>query len=86
MSGAIATKLPSDDRCKQGCEPFAAVGGLSAQSVLRRHLKNGLIAIPKSADLGPLTQNLGLFDFSLDAGHNALPTSPTSFAGRKKRR
>ncbi|MFS8049453.1 hypothetical protein [Rhizobium sp. BR 314] len=86
MSGAIAIKLPSDDRCKQGCEPFAAVGGFPAQGVLRQHLKTGLTVIPESADLGPLTQNLGLFVFSLDAGHNALPTSPTTFAERKKRR
>jgi 2,5-diketo-D-gluconate reductase A len=38
-----------------------------AQVVLRWHLENGLIAIPKSADPGRLTQNLDIFDFSLDA-------------------
>ena len=38
-----------------------------AQVVLRWHLENYLIAIPKSADLGRLTQNLDVFDFSLDA-------------------
>jgi len=39
-----------------------------AQVVLRWHVQNGLVVIPKSADPERMAQNLDLFDFALDAG------------------
>jgi len=39
-----------------------------AQVVLRWHVQNGLVVIPKSADPERMAQNLALFDFELDTG------------------
>ncbi len=39
-----------------------------AQVVLRWHIQNGLVAIPKSADRTRMAQNLAVFDFELDHG------------------
>ncbi|CAN5345237.1 aldo/keto reductase [soil metagenome] len=39
-----------------------------AQVVLRWHVQNGLVAIPKSADPERMAQNLAVFDFELDPG------------------
>lgn len=39
-----------------------------AQIVLRWHVQNGLVAIPKSADPVRMAQNLAVFDFELDHG------------------
>jgi len=43
-------------------------GRTPAQVVLRWHVQQGLVVIPKSADPGRMAQNLALFDFELDAG------------------
>ena len=42
-------------------------GRMPAQVVLRWHLQNGLVAIPKSSDPARLARNLDVFDFELDA-------------------
>lgn len=43
-------------------------GRTPAQVVLRWHVQNGLVVIPKSADPGRMAQNLAIFDFDLDHG------------------
>ena len=43
-----------------------------AQVILRWHVENGLIVIPKSANHGRLVENIGIFDFSLDADDMAV--------------
>ena len=43
------------------------IGRTPAQVVLRWHIQNDLVAIPKSSDPARLAQNLHVFDFSLDA-------------------
>lgn len=43
------------------------VGRTPAQVVLRWHLQNGLVAIPKSGNLDRLAQNLEITDFELSA-------------------
>lgn len=43
-------------------------GRTPAQVVLRWHVQNGLVAIPKSADPERMAQNIAVFDFELDAG------------------
>lgn len=43
----------------------ARLGKTPAQVVLRWHLENGLLAIPKSADPGRLRENLDILDFAL---------------------
>lgn len=45
-----------------------AHGRSTAQIVLRWHVQNGLVAIPKSSNLERLADNLAVFDFELDAG------------------
>ncbi|MEI9889624.1 MAG: aldo/keto reductase [Caulobacteraceae bacterium] len=42
-------------------------GKTSAQVVIRWHLDHGLVVIPKSANAGRIAQNIGVFDFKLDA-------------------
>jgi len=42
-------------------------GKTPAQVVIRWHLENGLIVIPKSANPDRLKQNIDVFDFALDA-------------------
>jgi len=42
-------------------------GRTPAQVVLRWHVQNGLVAIPKSRDPERMAQNLAVFDFELDA-------------------
>jgi 2,5-diketo-D-gluconate reductase A len=43
----------------------ARLGKTPAQVVLRWHLENGLLAIPKSADPGRMRENLDILDFAL---------------------
>jgi 2,5-diketo-D-gluconate reductase A len=43
-------------------------GRTPAQVVLRWHVQNGLVVIPKSANPDRMAQNLALFDFELDHG------------------
>ncbi len=43
-------------------------GRTPAQVVLRWHVQNGLVVIPKSADAARMAQNLAIFDFELDHG------------------
>jgi 2,5-diketo-D-gluconate reductase A len=42
-------------------------GKTPAQVVIRWHLDNGLVVIPKSANPGRIRQNIAVFDFRLDA-------------------
>jgi 2,5-diketo-D-gluconate reductase A len=42
------------------------LGKTPAQVVLRWHVQNGLVAIPKSSDPGRMAANLAVFDFELD--------------------
>ena len=42
------------------------LGRTPAQVVLRWHVQNGLVAIPKSSDPGRMASNLAVFDFALD--------------------
>jgi 2,5-diketo-D-gluconate reductase A len=42
-------------------------GKTPAQAVIRWHLDQGLIAIPKSSNTGRIRENLAVFDFRLDA-------------------
>lgn len=42
-------------------------GKTPAQAVIRWHLDNGLVVIPKSANPDRIRQNIGVFDFRLDA-------------------
>ena len=42
-------------------------GKSPAQAIIRWHLDEGLIVIPKSSDPGRIRQNLDVFDFALDA-------------------
>ncbi|CAN5263050.1 aldo/keto reductase [soil metagenome] len=43
-------------------------GRTPAQAVLRWHVQNGLVVIPKSANPDRMAQNLAIFDFELDHG------------------
>lgn len=45
----------------------AKLGKTTAQIVLRWHLQNGLVAIPKSSNPQRLAENLDILDFELDA-------------------
>jgi 2,5-diketo-D-gluconate reductase A len=49
-----------------------AAGRTPAQVVLRWHLQNGLVAIPKSANVDRLAENLGATEFVLDDSAMAL--------------
>ena len=50
----------------------ARYGKSPAQVVLRWHVQNGLVAIPKSASPTRMADNLAIFDFELDAADLAL--------------
>ncbi len=53
-------------------EAAARHGKTSAQVVLRWHVQqDGVVAIPRSSDPGRIRENLGVFDFVLDAGEMA---------------
>jgi diketogulonate reductase-like aldo/keto reductase len=47
-----------------------------AQIVLRWHLQQGCVAIPKSADPGRIRENLAVFDFVLDAEEMTAISAP----------
>jgi 2,5-diketo-D-gluconate reductase A len=57
-------KLVSD---KLISELAAKHGKTAAQIILRWHIEQGLIAIPKSSNENRLRQNIAIFDFRLDA-------------------
>jgi 2,5-diketo-D-gluconate reductase A len=46
-----------------------------AQIVLRWHVQNGLVAIPKSSTPARMAENLAVFDFALDADDLAVLAS-----------
>jgi diketogulonate reductase-like aldo/keto reductase len=53
-------------------EAAARHGKTPAQVVLRWHVQqDGVVAIPRSSDPGRIRENLGVFDFVLDAGEMA---------------
>lgn len=53
-----------------------------AQVVLRWHVQNGLVAIPKSSHTGRLRDNLAVFDFTLDEADMAALAAMDDPAGR----
>ncbi len=57
-------------------------GKSPAQAILRWHLDEGLIVIPKSVHPERIRQNLDLFDFTLDEGDRARIAALDSPAGR----
>jgi 2,5-diketo-D-gluconate reductase A len=61
----------------------AKVGRTPAQVVLRWHIEHGNIVFPKSISPERMQENLGLFDFALDAADSAaLDTLDRGDAGR----
>ena len=46
-------------------------GRTHAQIVLRWHVQNGLVVIPKTVDRTRMAENLNVFDFTLDPGDMA---------------
>jgi diketogulonate reductase-like aldo/keto reductase len=57
-------------------------GKTSAQVILRWHLDNGIIAIPKSATASRIRENIDVFDFTLDADDRQAIESLDDRAGR----
>jgi diketogulonate reductase-like aldo/keto reductase len=57
-------------------------GKTPAQVILRWHLDNGLIAIPKSATPSRIRENIGVFDFALAADDMSALAGLDSKAGR----
>jgi 2,5-diketo-D-gluconate reductase A len=57
-------------------------GKTSAQVILRWHLDNGIIAIPKSATASRIRENIDVFDFTLDADDLQAIGSLDDRAGR----
>lgn len=67
-------------------ETIAAIGRkhgkTPAQIILRWHLDNGLIAIPKSGTPSRIRENIDIFDFNLDAEDMSIIESLDDRAGR----
>ena len=57
-------------------------GKTPAQIVLRWHMQNGVIAIPKSTNPGRIVENIAVFDFTLDAGDMAAIAALEQRRGR----
>ena len=57
-------------------------GKTPAQVVIRWHLDEGLIVIPKTVDAGRLRENIDVWDFALDAGDLARMSNLDSADGR----
>ena len=57
-------------------------GKTPAQVILRWHLDNGLIAIPKSVTPSRIRENIDVFDFTLAADDMAVLEALDSKAGR----
>jgi diketogulonate reductase-like aldo/keto reductase len=57
-------------------------GKTTAQVILRWHLDNGLIAIPKSAMASRIRENVDVFDFTLDADDMSALEALDDKAGR----
>ncbi len=65
------------------------LGRTAAQVVLRWHVENGFVAIPKSATPSRISENLDVFGFSLtEDDHTAIAgsTGRTGGSGRIRRR
>lgn len=60
----------------------ARVGRTPAQVILRWHIQNGLIAIPKSSHPGRIAENFAVFDFDLAAADMAAIDALDDPAGR----
>ncbi len=63
-------------------EIAAKHGKTPAQVVIRWHLDNGLIVIPKSVTPSRIRENIGVFDFTLDAADLERMASLDSAGGR----
>lgn len=67
-------------------ETIAAIGSkygkTTAQVILRWHLDNGLIAIPKSVTPARIRENIDIFDFKLDADDMSALEALDDKAGR----
>jgi diketogulonate reductase-like aldo/keto reductase len=53
----------------------AAHGKTESQIVLRWHVQQGLVAIPRSSNPGRIAENIGVFDFALSAAEMAAITA-----------
>lgn len=77
---AFVSYSPLAKRGALGGEAVARVAAhhrrTPAQIVLRWHLQQGCVAIPKSADPGRIRENLAVFDFALDAEEMAAISAP----------
>jgi aryl-alcohol dehydrogenase-like predicted oxidoreductase len=78
-SGADASGPPTDPLIT---DLAAMYGKTPAQVILRWHLDNGLIAIPKSATPSRIRENIDVFDFTLAAEDMSALARFDSKAGR----
>jgi 2,5-diketo-D-gluconate reductase A len=72
-------KLLGDSTLKKIAQKY---GKTPAQIVIRWHLENGFIVIPKSATPSRIRENFGVFDFKLNADDLAHIEKLDASAGR----
>ena len=75
---AFVSYTPLGRGALSGEGPIAAAarthGRTESQIVLRWHVQNGYVAIPRSSNPGRITENLGVFDFALAGAEMAAIT------------